>query len=618
MTAATATAANTDIKVISTNQCMDVYGGSQSVSAEIIQWGCHGGANQQWQLRQTDGYYMIVAAHSGLCLDVAGGATDIGVRTIQWTCSNNQNQQFTLRPQKTGYAIVARHTGLCLGIENAATQEGAHVTQQACDAGTNQTWQLSLPNRAIAGEWTELSALSLIPVAAANLPDGRVLMWSAEDRFSFASDGGRTYTLIYNPITGATSEVLVSNTGHDMFCPGIANLSDGRIHVTGGLSSSKTSVYDPVTATWAASAAMNVPRGYHSSVALSSGDVFTIGGSWSGGGGGKDGEVWKSSSGAWRRVGALMDDYILTHDAGGIYRADNHAWLFAAPGGKVFHAGPSQRMHWFSTNNSGVATDAGSRGGDADAMNGNAVMYDINKILTLGGAPSYENAYATANAHVINIGVSPVSVEKVASMSYARAYHNSVVLPDGKVMVIGGQSYAVPFSDNNSVLVPEIWDPKTKLFAPAAPIAVPRNYHSVALLLPDARVLSGGGGLCGSCSTNHPNVQIFSPSYLFNADGTPAQRPVLTAAPAQANVGTKIAVTTDRAVTAFSVVRLSSNTHSVNTDQRRVPLRFVATGTNQYSLTLPSNRGVLVPGYYMLFALNKAGVPSVSRTIRIL
>jgi hypothetical protein len=99
MTAATATAANTDIKVISTSQCMDVYGGSQSVRAEIIQWGCHGRANQQWQLRQTDGYYMIVAAHSGLCL----------------------------------------------GIENTATQEGAHVTQRTCDAGTNQTWQLSLP-----------------------------------------------------------------------------------------------------------------------------------------------------------------------------------------------------------------------------------------------------------------------------------------------------------------------------------------------------------------------------------------------------------------------------------------------------------------------------------------
>jgi galactose oxidase len=620
MTAVSAIAANADIKVASTSQCMDVEGGSQNAGAAIIQWGCHGGANQQWQLHQVDGYYKIVVAHSGQCLTINGADTTVGRWADQETCVNGSNQQFKLRPQGVGHTIVARHSGLCLGIESASLQQGARVTQQTCDASTNQTWRLpALLNRAASGEWTQLSTLSLIPAAAANLPDGKVLMWSAEDRFNFAYDGGRTYTLTYNPINGATSEVLVSNTGHDMFCPGTANLSDGRIHVTGGLSSSKTSVYDPVTGTWAASAAMNVPRGYHSSATLSAGDVFIIGGSWSGGAGGKDGEVWKPSSGAWRRVGALMNDYILTNDVGGISRADNHAWLFAASGGKVFHAGPSQRMHWFSTSNNGTVTDAGSRGNDADAMNGNAVMYDTNKILTLGGAPNYENAYATANAHVINIGVSPVSVEKVASMNYARAYHNSVVLPDGKVMVIGGQSYAVPFSDNNSVMVSEIWNPKTKLFTPVASIAVPRNYHSMALLLPDARVLSGGGGLCGNgCAANHPNVQIFSPPYLFNTDGTPAQRPVLTAAPAQANVGTTIAVSTDRAVTAFSVVRLSSSTHSVNNEQRRIPLKFATVGTNQYSLTLPNNRGVLVPGYYMLFALNQAGVPSVSRTIRIL
>ncbi len=52
--------------------------------------------------------------------------------------------------------------------------------------------------------------------------------------------------------------------------------------------------------------------------------------------------------------------------------------------------------------------------------------------------------------------------------------------------------------------------------------AEPRNYHSVAVLLPDGTVFSGGGGLCGSCATNHPDGQIFCPPYLFNADGSPA------------------------------------------------------------------------------------------------
>jgi galactose oxidase len=157
-------------------------------------------------------------------------------------------------------------------------------------------------------------------------------------------------------------------------------------------------------------------------------------------------------------------------------------------------------------------------------MNGNAVMYDVGKILTVGGAPAYQNANATSNAHVIDI-TNGVTVRKVASMSYARASHNSVVLPDGKVLVVGGESYPVPFSDDTSVLNPELWDPATETFTTMAAMTVPRNYHSVAMLLPDGRVFAGGGGLCGSCSTNHPDGQIFTPPYLLNADGTAAARP---------------------------------------------------------------------------------------------
>jgi galactose oxidase len=614
-----AAAGPTSVSVVATGQCMDVYGGSQDNAAAVIQWGCFGTTNQQWQLQpQPDGYYSMAAVHSGQCLDIYGGSTAAGTPAIQWPCAGSSNQQFALRAQGAGHAIVARHSGLCLGIEAASAMPGARVTQQVCDAGSNQTWRLpALANPATLGEWTAAIPLSLVPVAAANLPDGQVLMWSAYQRLSFGGDNGRTYTLTYDPSTGVASEVLVSNTGHDMFCPGIANLADGRIHVTGGSSSSKTSIYDPATGTWSASSLMNIARGYQGSVALSSGDVFTIGGSWNGGRGNKDGEVWSAAFGSWRRVGALWDDYILTADAAGVYRADNHSWLFAASDGRVFHAGPSRGMHWFDTNGGGAVTSAGNRGNDADAMNGNAVMFGIDTLLTLGGAPNYDHNDATANAHVIDIGTSPVSVRQVASMAYARAFHNSVALPDGSVLVIGGQSYPLPFSDDRAVLAPELWNPRTETFTTLAPMTQARTYHSVALLLPDGRVLSGGGGLCGGCSTNHPNVQIFSPPYLFDADGSLARRPVLNHVPDAASAGSSISVGTDMSVSAFSLMRLSSATHSVNNEQRRVPLSYMSRRHHRYTLMLPGDRGVLVPGYYMLFAIDSAGVPSVSRTIRI-
>ena len=66
-------------------------------------------------------------------------------------------------------------------------------------------------------------------------------------------------------------------------------------------------------------------------------------------------------------------------------------------------------------------------------------------------------------------------------------------------------------------------------------------------------------------------------------------------------------------------MRLSATTHTVNNDQRRIPLSITATnGPRSYSLTIPSDPGVALPGYYMLFALNANGVPSVSSTVQIL
>ncbi len=190
------------------------------------------------------------------------------------------------------------------------------------------------------------------------------------------------------------------------------------------------------------------------------------------------------------------------------------------------------------------------------------------------------------------------------------------VLPDGKVVVVGGQNFPVPFSDNTAVLSAEMWDPATESFSALAPAAVPRTYHSVALLMPDARVFTGGGGLCGTCGTNHFDGEIFTPPNLLNPDGTPAPRPAITAAPATAANGAGITVTTDRAVSSFAIVRMGTATHSVDTDQRRIALA-PTTVTGGYRLTIPADKGVALPGYWMLFAMDDKGVPSVARTIRI-
>ena len=190
-----------------------------------------------------------------------------------------------------------------------------------------------------------------------------------------------------------------------------------------------------------------------------------------------------------------------------------------------------------------------------------------------------------------------------------------MILPDGNVFITGGQSYGVPFSDETAQLTPEIYDTEKDLFYKQQPNSIPRVYHSVALLLIDGRVFSGGGGLCGNCDTNHFDAQIFTPRYLLNSDGDYAPRPVIEYVSKERG---HISIRTDSKVERASLIRFGTSTHSVNTDQRRIALELRVVGTNGYVADIPTDPGIVVPGYYMLFVLNENGVPSVARTLSFL
>jgi ricin-type beta-trefoil lectin protein len=133
-------------------KCMDVQGPSTANGATIHQWTCHGGTNQQWRFQQdwfTDGYFLMVAAHSNKCADVAGVSTSNGARVHQWACHNGANQQWSIGPGPSGfptpgaqyrYQIRNRHSGKCLEVANGSTGQGAIIRQWTCNGGLNQLW----------------------------------------------------------------------------------------------------------------------------------------------------------------------------------------------------------------------------------------------------------------------------------------------------------------------------------------------------------------------------------------------------------------------------------------------------------------------------------------------
>ncbi|WP_225804534.1 discoidin domain-containing protein [Streptomyces sp. NK15101] len=471
---------------------------------------------------------------------------------------------------------------------------------------------------AVHGSWGRITGFPLVPVATAVLPGDKLLAWSAYAVDRFGGSNGYTQTAILDLKTGKVTQRRVDDTGHDMFCPGIAMLADGRVLVTGGSNAEKASIYDPATDAWSPTTDMNIARGYQAMTLLSTGEAFVLGGSWSGTAGDRSGEVWSPDTRTWRKLPGVPATPAMTADPRGAYRADNHMWLYATSGGKVLQLGPSKQMHWIATGGNGSITSAGTRADSQDAMTGNAVAYDVGKLLTLGGSPAYENSPATRRAYTVSVDGDQVRPARTGDMGHARAFANSVVLPDGKVAVFGGQAHPVPFSDATSVLTPELWDPATGRFTPLATMAIPRNYHSVANLLPDGRIFSGGGGLCGACATNHADGAVFTPPYLLKADGSPKPRPVITGGvPSRAAAGTSLTVGTEGPVASFVLMRAAAATHSTDNDQRRVPLASTAAGTGTYTVSIPADKGVVLPGTYMLFALDAQGVPSIARFITV-
>lgn len=596
--------------------CIDSAGG-------VTQQICRDLTSQNWTFVPAAGGYQIRSGTTGQCLAVENGSLGNGARLVQQGCSGAANALFRLRKLEKWTEVVANHSNRCISPTGANDNRnsGSAIVQWDCDGADPQRWTILGPEGRAPSAWTAPREIGIVPVSGAVLPNGKLLFWAAEQRSAFqtgATDG--TWTTLYDPATDRAVDTYIRNTGHNMFCPGTNVLPDGRILITGGIAAGASTIYDPEANTWTRAANMNITRGYNANATLSNGDSFTLGGSWSGGQGGKDGEVWSQASNRWRVLRNVKGNATADPSVSILY-GDNHYWLFAGANGSVFQAGPTSEMYWIDTNGDGNVRSVGRRGSDRFAVNGTANMYDVGKIYKAGGAPAYTGMPSLDTAYTIDISAGPngpVTLTEAAPLLFPRTYMNSVVLPDGDVVTAGGQIVAAQFTDNLPVMTPEIWSPKTGKARRMAPMAVPRNYHSIRMLLLDGRVLFGGGGLCGGCGgADHLNFEILTPPYLLDAQGRPANRPGITAAPASAPVGGTLSVTTDRAVATFSLVRLSSVTHSTNTDQRRVPLAVAGSSGTTYRLTLPNDPGILLPGTWMLFAMDEAGVPSVAKVVRI-
>src|SRR5262249_54851491 len=139
------------------------------------------------------------------------------------------------------------------------------------------------------------------------------------------------------------------------------------------------------------------------------------------------------------------------------------------------------------------------------------------------------------------------------------------------------------------------------------------------LLLPDGTIWLAGGN---PDNTYEPHMEIYKPAYLFTRDinnnVVAATRPTIANDPGTVNWGSSFTIQTPDAANISSVVlmRNGSSTHAFDMDARLVGLSFTA-GSGTLTVTGPPTGNIAPPGYYMLFILNSAGVPSIAKFVQV-
>jgi len=285
--------------------------------------------------------------------------------------------------------------------------------------------------------------------------------------------------------------------------------------------------------------------------------------------------------------------------------------------GRVFYAGSTRGSRFFNPSNGTWTPIVATTKYTGSRTYGSSVLLPLRpansyrpRVMIFGGGNP-----ATATTEIIDLSAATPQWQFGPPMSQPRIEMNATILPNGEVLATGGST-----NDEDALtasLNADLYDPGSNTFSSAGANAFPRLYHSNALLLPDATVLLIGGN--PRRGTYERRLEIYSPAYLFNGDGSAALRPTISGlTPATVSYGSPFNVQTlDAAdIASVVVVRLGTPTHSFDMDQRLVELAFTA-GSGVLNVTAPPHGNIAPPGYYMLFVLNTAGVPSVAKFVKI-
>ena len=328
---------------------------------------------------------------------------------------------------------------------------------------------------ATAGQWAGPFDWPLISVHSVVMPTGRTLLFSYDDS-----------TQVWDPVSNGfvSSEALT----RDLFCGGQSLMPDGRVLVTGGTVRGlppglpkglrDTHIFDPFTESWERVGDMAQGRWYPTNLTGPDGRTYVYSGlddtgivTW-------NVEVYESGVG-WSQIGS-------------IFALPLYPNIHLLSTGLAYYSGPTRHTSYITLVPPGMIADQTSNYGLRNGGVNILLPPGPDRIMILGGT---RDSVPTATVEIIDLTVDSPSWQYTTPMNFAREDANAVILPDATVFVIGGHEFRPvegQAPESTAVFQPEIYDPETATWSLMAEMAIPRVYHSTAVLLPDGRILAGG------------------------------------------------------------------------------------------------------------------------------
>ncbi len=374
--------------------------------------------------------------------------------------------------------------------------------------------------------WSDVFSWPIIGVHAILTPDGKVLTFGTGQQ---GQQSGLHIFDVWDPAT-KTHQTLEHMVHTDLFCSAAAIVPEtGEILVAGGDTRPFAAItavnngvadvnvfnYRDMTLSPSATGDMTYARWYPTVLTLANGKTLMIGGRDGAGAGVGTPELyspgvgWKTLDGAASALGA--NDWFYPR-----------AWL--ASDGRVVVLGSEKDGH----DGRALIMDPSGNGRVLGVYNTPfvedrrvpSIMFDENKVISLG---------LDGSAWITDFSGGALKFTRTADAGGGRIWSNMTLLADGSVMLSGGS--AVDNQLNGVKYAVQIWHPDTGTWTIGSDADVPRLYHSTTLLLPDATVLSLGGGAPGPLT--NLNGEIYKPAYLFDGNGNLAERPHITDAPTE-------------------------------------------------------------------------------------